>query len=69
MNNTGRIFIAKNRNGIDGIVYPIFMDAANVDIKVLPQINIAPDDEKMSGIQAHYKKWRDAEKIKKEKGE
>jgi replicative DNA helicase len=69
MNNTGRIFIAKNRNGIDGIVYPIFMDAANVDIKVLPPISLTPDDEKMSGLQAHYKKWRDAEKIKKEKGE
>jgi len=67
MNNTGRIFIAKNRNGIDGVVYPIFMDAANVDIKVLPQINIAPDDEKMTGIQVQYKKWRDKEQQRKEK--
>ena len=33
--NTGRLFIAKNRNGPDGIVYPVFMDAANVCIKVL----------------------------------
>ena len=37
-NNSGRIFIAKNRNGPDGIVYPIFMDPANVKIEVLPQI-------------------------------
>ena len=34
--NGGRIFIAKNRNGPDGIVYPIFMDTSNVSIKVLP---------------------------------
>ena len=34
-NNGGRIYVAKNRNGPDGIVYPIFMDTANVDIKVL----------------------------------
>ena len=34
-NNGGRIYIAKNRNGPDGIVYSIFMDTANVDIKVI----------------------------------
>ena len=34
-NNTGRIFIAKNRNGPDGVVYPIFMDTSNVSIKIL----------------------------------
>jgi len=35
--NTGRLFIAKNRNGFDGLVYPIFMDPANVKIKVFEQ--------------------------------
>ena len=35
--NTGRIFIAKNRNGPDGLIYPIFMDTSNVSIKVLPK--------------------------------
>ena len=34
--NGGRVFIAKNRNGPDGIIYPIFMDTSNVSIKVLP---------------------------------
>ncbi|HHZ96661.1 MAG TPA: hypothetical protein EYN67_14195, partial [Flavobacteriales bacterium] len=34
-NNGGRLFVAKNRNGPDGIVFPIFMDTANVSIKVL----------------------------------
>ena len=33
--NTGRIFIAKNRNGPDGFVYPAFVDWSNVKIKVL----------------------------------
>ena len=32
--NTGRIFIAKNRNGIDGVIYPIHMDTSNVTIRV-----------------------------------
>ena len=36
-NNQGKIFIAKNRNGPDGMVYPIFMDTSNVKIKILPQ--------------------------------
>ena len=34
--NTARIFIAKNRNGPDGMVYPIFMDTSNVGIKFAP---------------------------------
>ena len=34
--NGGRVFIAKNRNGPDGLIYPIFMDTSNVSIKVLP---------------------------------
>tara|TARA_R110000824_G_scaffold32672_7_gene105338 strand:+ start:877 stop:2265 length:1389 start_codon:yes stop_codon:yes gene_type:complete len=35
--NLGKIFIAKNRNGPDGIVYPIHMDTSNVMIKILPR--------------------------------
>lgn len=34
LSNSGRIFIAKNRNGLDGIIYPIYMDTANVTIKI-----------------------------------
>jgi len=33
--NTGRVFIAKNRNGPDGLVFPAFVDWSNVRIKVL----------------------------------
>jgi len=35
-NNLGKMFIAKNRNGPDGMVYNIFMDTSNVSIKILP---------------------------------
>ena len=43
-NNTGRIFIAKNRNGPDGLVYPIFMDPASVKIKVLQPTGETPGE-------------------------
>ena len=33
--NTGRMFIAKNRFGPDGLVYPLNMDTSNVTIEVL----------------------------------
>jgi len=33
--NTGRMFIAKNRFGPDGLVYPLLMDTSNVKIEVL----------------------------------
>jgi len=36
-NNQGKIFIAKNRNGPDGMVYDIFMDTSNVNIKIMPK--------------------------------
>jgi len=36
-NNQGKMFIAKNRNGPDGIIYPIFMDTSSVKIQILPK--------------------------------
>ena len=33
--NSGRMLIAKNRNGPDGLIFPLFMDTSNVCIKVL----------------------------------
>ena len=35
--NTGRIYVAKNRNGPDGILFPIYMDTSKVEIKVLKE--------------------------------
>ncbi len=34
--NKGRMFVAKNRNGVDGIVYPMEIDTAKVHLRVLP---------------------------------
>ena len=35
-NNQGKIFIAKNRNGPDGMIYDIFMDPSSAKIRVMP---------------------------------
>ena len=37
VNNTGRMFVAKNRNGPDGIVYPLMIDWSKVKMQVLPE--------------------------------
>jgi len=37
--NTARMFVAKNRNGPDGLVFPMFMDTAAVQIKILAQVD------------------------------
>ena len=36
-NNQGKMFVAKNRNGPDGLIHNLFMDTSNVCIKVLPK--------------------------------
>ena len=46
--NTGRVFIAKNRNGPDGLVFPIFADWSNVTMKVLDKSENQEDKPEMS---------------------
>jgi len=46
--NTGRFFIAKNRNGPDGLVFPIFMDTSNVSIKALERSEHTEDKPEQS---------------------
>lgn len=41
--NEGRMYVAKNRNGPDGIVFPLFMDTKNVAIKVLQKSEESAD--------------------------
>jgi len=60
--NSGRLFIAKNRNGPDGLVFPIFMDTSNVTIKVLKpteegEDGVDPKKQKESLMQK-YKKFK-----------
>ena len=40
-NNQGKIFIAKNRNGPDGMIYDLFMDPSSACIKVMPKTIIS----------------------------
>jgi len=53
--NTGRMFVAKNRNGPDGLIYPLFMDTSNVKIKVLE-----PTDETIEDIEKSALKRQEA---------
>ena len=69
--NEGRIFIAKNRNGPDGLVYPIFMDTANVKIKVMGNSGSTPGQimtqttkQQAQTLKDKYKSFRTAGKGK-----
>ena len=68
-NNQGRIFVAKNRNGPDGLVYPIFMDTSNVKIKVLPKTNESIGDimeksstERLENLKQKYASFKREQK-------
>ncbi len=50
--NEGRMFVAKNRNGPDGVVFPLFMETRNVKIKVLD----SQDGSSVSNFQANVAK-------------
>lgn len=68
-NNTGRIFVAKNRNGPDGIVYPIFMDTSEVKIKVFESTGETPSEihetslkKQKESLINRYKKFKEDNK-------
>ena len=61
--NTGRLFVAKNRNGPDGYVYPAFVDWANVKINILErktQEELPPltSADNLNRLKEKYKKLR-----------
>ena len=58
-NNEGRIFIAKNRNGADGLVYPLFMDTSNVKIDVLTQAPLTIGNVVMKTAKEQQKSLKD----------
>jgi len=68
--NTGRIFVAKNRFGMDGVICPITMDTSCVSIKVLEptsetkeQIEEASAKKQQKRIKQKYGTWvKDEEK-------
>ena len=63
--NSGRVFIAKNRNGPDGLIYPIYMDTSRVKIKVFPSQNETIEGiaavsakEQQQSLKDKYKKFK-----------
>ena len=68
--NTARLFIAKNRNGPDGLVFPMFMDTSMVQLKVLaepqaPTITPAMNPGDLAtALRAKYKQHRQNSKEK-----
>jgi len=64
--NKGRMFIAKNRNGPDGLIFPAFVDWSNVKIKILKaeseesisDVIADSEDNKMNFLRQKYQKQR-----------
>tara|TARA_Y100000310_G_scaffold40276_1_gene37808 strand:+ start:6698 stop:8083 length:1386 start_codon:yes stop_codon:yes gene_type:complete len=63
--NTGRMFVAKNRQGDDGVIYPIFMDTSNVKVKVFEPTNETVEEitekaagEQLGKIKKKYLSWK-----------
>ena len=65
-NNTGRFFVAKNRNGPDGIVFPVSMTTSNVQIEVLDPSNedqtVISAKDQSEVLKQKYKKFRQTKK-------
>ena len=62
--DSGRIFVAKNRNGPDGIIYPITMRTSNVFIEVHRHLDEIPVDSVLKSakdykqeLEKKYKKF------------
>ena len=64
--NKGRMFIAKNRNGPDGLIFPAFVDWSNVKMKILnadsdesiTDVIQDSEDNKMKFLRQKYQKQR-----------
>ena len=68
--NQGRMFIAKNRNGVDGVIFPMEIDTSRVHLEVLPPDEGATIDsvvtktkqEQESHLRAKYKNYKETKK-------
>lgn len=63
--NSGRFFVAKNRNGPDGLIYPIYMDTSRVKIDVLQPTGETVEEivtksarEQQESLKEKYKKYK-----------
>ena len=59
------MFVAKNRNGPDGLIYPVYMDTSNVKIRVMEQsdetigeIKALTAKEQSEKLREKYKEFR-----------
>ena len=50
------IFVAKNRNGPDGLVFPIFMDTSRVKIKILDAPIVSDERKPVNKLVEVYQK-------------
>ena len=67
--NTGRMFVAKNRFGPDGLIYPLLMDTSNVKIEVLEPTGETVNDivvksakEQAEVLKEKYKEFKNGRK-------
>ena len=65
-NDTGRLFVAKNRFGPDGIIYPAKMDLARVKIAILPstgetigEVQVNAAKQQSEKLKEKYKKYKE----------
>ena len=65
-NDTGRLFVAKNRFGPDGIIYPAKMDLARVKINILPstgetigEVQVNAAKQQSEKLKEKYKKYKE----------
>jgi len=60
--NKGTMYVAKNRNGPDGIVYPMFIDTSSISLKVFPNdgmtIEAVEGEKKQDQIKAMRQKYK-----------
>ena len=61
-NNLGRMFVAKNRNGPDGIVFPLKMDTSRVSIEIaesggVQQALVTTTRDQMDVLKEKYTKF------------
>ena len=66
INDTGRLFVAKNRFGPDGIIYPAKMDLARVKIAILPstgetigEVQVNAAKQQSEKLKERYKKYKE----------
>lgn len=66
----GRILIAKNRLGPDGIILPIYMDLSCLDIKIFEQTKETKDEiervsakKQFKNLQEKYREFKESENL------